>query len=187
MNKKRLTSLICKNKDVFSHSLTVGSLACNFGKHLNMPERDCKYLLTAGLLHDIGKLFIPEKILCKSEKLTIEEYKKVKTHAQIGANYLEANNLNEFSNIAKYHHERWDGAGYFHLKKEELSKDICIITLADSVAAMGENRTYKQAFSINDIFNELDNNSSKQFNPELCLQFQFFLYKFLNDKKVRIA
>jgi len=130
-------------------------------------------LRIAALLHDIGKIGIPEEILNKKSILNDDERKFIFKHPLIGANIL--NPIGEFKDIivgVKYHHERYDGKGYpSHLKGEEIPLIAAIIAVADSYDAMTSDRPYKKALSKEDALKEIKRNSGKQFNPRVVEAF----------------
>ncbi|MDY0304313.1 MAG: HD domain-containing phosphohydrolase, partial [Sphaerochaeta sp.] len=126
--------------------------------------------LTGGaLLHDIGKIGIPEEILNKTTELTDEEYEVVKTHPAIGvriASHLSL--LDPFLPIITSHHERLDGTGYPHgLSAAQIPLDVRIISLADAFEAMTSQRPYRDALPLEFALEELKVNSGTQFDPRL--------------------
>jgi len=126
-------------------------------------------LRVAALLHDIGKIGIPEEILNKKGILTGKEREFIFKHPLIGANILSP--IGEFKEIIigiKHHHERYDGKGYpSGLKREETPLIAAIIAVADSYDAMTTDRPYKKALSKDDALKEIKRNSGKQFNPRV--------------------
>ncbi len=121
------------------------------------------------LLHDIGKIGIPDAILNKPEKLTDEEYEKMKTHVTLGEKILEHFTIVDNVSVgALYHHERYDGSGYCAGKKgEEIPLDARIIGIADAFDAMTANRVYRKQLDFDFVINELKRNSGTQFDPNL--------------------
>ena len=138
--------------------------------HMNFTEEELDNIYYIGLLHDVGKMSIPDAILNKPAKLTPEERKIIETHTTQGAEMLK-----EFSAIpdiisgALYHHERYDGTGYPQgLKCDDIPLIARIICVADSYDAMSSFRCYRDALSKEEIMNELDVCAGKQFDPEIA-------------------
>ena len=134
----------------------------------------------ASILHDIGKLLIPKDILCKPDKLTKNEFNIVKTHAKLGGDILKKANLtfkSHFdkdsylkvaSDIAMYHHEKWDGTGYPDgLKEVAIPKCARIVALADVYDALRSKRVYKEGFSHEKSVEIIRDEKAKSFDPEL--------------------
>lgn len=129
----------------YVHSMSV-SLICNiFGKWLDLNDEDIKVLTIAGLLHDIGKLLIPDSILKKPSKLTDSEYNIIKTHTLQGYNILKNKNIdNRIKNAALLHHERFDGSGYpLGYSGDKLDLFTKIVSIADVYDAMTAARVYR--------------------------------------------
>lgn len=168
-----------KNKREEQHSVRVSELCEKIGASLGLPERKIHELKTAGLLHDIGKIAIEENILNKVGKLTIDEYKEIKRHSEIGYRILST--VNELSEIAEYvllHHEMWDGNGYPKgLKGEEIPIESRIIAIADAYDAMTSERSYRKALSSKFARDELQRNAGTQFDSELV---NVFIEKVIN-------
>ncbi|ANQ53972.1 phosphohydrolase [Thermosipho sp. 1063] len=125
----------------------------------------------ASMLHDIGKIAIPDKILNKPNKLSDEEWKIMKTHTEIGYKILNSveNSLFKIAaNIALYHHENWDGSGYPKgLKNSEIPIESQIVSIADVYDALSNDRIYRKAWPKEKVFKYIKENSGKKFNPKL--------------------
>lgn len=122
----------------------------------------------AAILHDIGKLGIPESILNKTDSLTEKEYTQIKMHPVIGKNILDSvSYFQTFSNWVQYHHERPDGKGYYHLTKEQIPIPAQIISLADTYSAMTMNRSYRKAMSYEEATKRLNQCKNTQLNGKL--------------------
>ena len=129
----------------YVHSMNV-SLICNvFGKWLGMSKEDIDILTLGGLLHDIGKLKIPDNIIRKPEKLSPAEYNIIKTHSLQGYNILKDKNIDEnIKQIALMHHERCDGSGYpLGLSDDKINMYAKIVAIADVYDAMTAARVYR--------------------------------------------
>jgi len=168
------TAIEAKDKYTSGHTERVVEYSLIIAKVLSKTDSRIssefiENLRVAALLHDIGKIGIPEEILNKKGILTGEEKEFIFEHPLIGANIL--NPIGEFKEIivgVKYHHERWDGKGYpFGLKGEETPLIAAIIAVADSYDAMTTDRPYKKALSREDALKEIKRNSGKQFNPRV--------------------
>ena len=123
----------------------------------------------AALLHDIGKIGIPDSILNKPGRLTDEEYDIMKSHVVKGGEILKSFTLIEHvEEGALYHHERYDGKGYVHgLKGEEIPLNARIIGIADTFDAMTANRVYRKQLDMDYVIGELKRCSGTQFDPKL--------------------
>lgn len=121
------------------------------------------------LVHDIGKIGIPDAILNKPGRLTDEEYAVMKTHVTRGGEILkDFTMIDNVSVGALYHHERYDGSGYcVGLKGEEIPLDARIIGIADAFDAMTANRVYRKQLDIDFVIGELKRCSGTQFDPKL--------------------
>ena len=144
-------------------------------KASGMPEAECLMLLHASKMHDVGKLAIPDHILLKPDKLTPGEWEVMKTHAIVGAKILAGSSfalLQLAETIAKTHHERWDGSGYpLGLSGESIPFVGRVVAICDVFDALQSKRPYKPAWPLADVVAELQNNSGKQFDPELVETF----------------
>ena len=133
-------------------------------------------VIEAAPLHDIGKIHIPDSILCKNGKLTAEEYDEMKKHPVYGhdllSNFGENTSNHDYLKMARdvclYHHERYDGKGYPNgLKEKEIPLCGRIMAIADVLDALLSKRQYKEAFSFEKTYNILNEESGKQFDPVL--------------------
>ncbi len=168
-----MNTLFEKNPREMLHSKRVSEICEFIAKCLNFGNDDILETKLAGLMHDIGKIGIEEKVLSSTGKLNEEEWKEIKRHSEVGYRILSSSN--EFSEIADHvlaHHERWDGAGYpKRLKGEEISIQARIIAIADSFDAMIGERTYKQALSVEEALEEIRRCAGTQFDPEIAKVF----------------
>ncbi len=157
-------------KDTYTkgHSLRVAIYAREIAKRYGIEEEDLKTLYYATLLHDAGKIGIPDVILTKPGKLTPEEYDVIKTHTTIGCEMLRKfTAIPDISDGAHYHHERYDGKGYPEgLAGEDIPLMARIICVADSYDAMSSTRSYRKPYDNTRIIDELTNNSGTQFDPQ---------------------
>ncbi|AYF84831.1 HD-GYP domain-containing protein [Bacillus thuringiensis] len=137
-------------------------------------QNSLNYLYHSCLLHDIGKMRIPNKILKKPSSLTKEEYDVMKSHPERG---IQVVNLFPFlpvdSSIILSHHEKWDGSGYPNgLKKQEISLSARIVAIADAFDAMTSTRMYRTALTPKEAYNQIIEGTGTQFDPELVTIFQ---------------
>ena len=130
----------------YMHSMNVALICHVIGSWINLSPADINTLVTCGLLHDIGKLKIPVKIITKPGKLTDEEFELVRSHPQLGYDILSAKNLDERIKLtALQHHERINGSGYpNHLTAPEIHPFSAIVAIADVYDAMTSNRVYRK-------------------------------------------
>jgi putative nucleotidyltransferase with HDIG domain len=151
------------------HSEEVAFLAREIGKRMGIREKDYNELFWAGIIHDIGKVGIPNEILNKESKLTYDEYEQIKKHPTMGYDILSRSS--ELKNIAlmvKYHHEWYNGAGYPEgLSKEEIPLGSRVIAVCDAVSSMIKKRVYSKAKSIEEIRHELIMYKELQFDPKV--------------------
>ncbi|MBQ6163477.1 MAG: HD domain-containing protein, partial [Clostridia bacterium] len=158
-------------KDVLTskHSQRVSEYSVLIAKKIGFSEDERENLRKAALLHDIGKIGIPESILNKPERLTDREYAIMKTHVTSGADILKDFTLIEHVvEGAKYHHERFDGNGYPDgLKGKNIPLYGRIIAIADAFDAMTANRVYRKRLDFAEVLRELKNGRGSQFDPEL--------------------
>ncbi len=158
-----------KDKYTNGHSRRVAKYAKAIASELGWPKNRIEKIYYTALLHDIGKIGIPDHILNKSGKLTGEEYAVIKTHTTIGYHILENMEIILYiKDGAYYHHERYDGKGYpVGLKGKAIPLVAHIICVADSFDAMYSKRIYRDQFDIDYIINELRCCSGTQFDPEI--------------------
>ena len=157
--------------------LTVGEMDVHF------DNDRCDLLRCALRLHDFGKLGVPDQILNKEGKLTIEEWIKMKDHVKIGARILEEHDdFKEVAKIILHHHENFDGSGYpFGLKEEEIPLEARIIAVVDSFHAMISDRPYRKGMSYDDAIAELKKHAGRQFDQHVVDAFLRVL-----EKSIRI-
>ena len=152
------------------HSKRVADFSVKIGKKYGLNEEDCERLYYIALLHDIGKIGVPDDILKKPARLTDEEFQTIKQHTVAGGEILK--NFTMLKGVdegAKYHHERYDGSGYcYGLKGEEIPLFARIISVADAYDAMNSSRCYRKALDLNIIMGEIEKGKGRQFDPQLA-------------------
>ncbi|MBU0710211.1 MAG: HD-GYP domain-containing protein [Candidatus Omnitrophica bacterium] len=165
-------------KDHYTHGHTarVTRISLDIAKEISLRNNhrfDDKFLEdlhVASLLHDIGKIGIPESILNKNDKLTPEEICKIKQHPTVGTTIIQPiRELDRAILGVKYHHERFDGGGYPEgLKGEEIPIIAVIISAADAFDAMTSDRPYRKALTTKQAIDEIKQGKGKQFHPEVA-------------------
>ena len=158
-----------RDKQTGRHSLRVAVYSMLIAAELGFDADELENIRQIGLLHDIGKIGVPDSILSKPKKLTEKEYNIMKTHVDIGGEILkDFTHIKNVADGAKYHHERYDGKGYnTGLKGEEIPLTARIIGLADAFDAMTSNRVYRKAISMDHVIDELKKGKGTQFDPSL--------------------
>ena len=182
-------------KDTYTcgHSERVAWLGRELAQLAGLDAHETERLYLAGLLHDFGKIGIPEDVLCKPGKLTDEEYDIIKTHPRIGARMLQdIRQMQDLIPGVLYHHERYDGRGYPDgLEGESIPLFGRLLCLADSFDAMSSTRTYRAAMSREQVLEEIKRCAGTQFDPklaELFITLDFDPYdRMLNSDKQRTS
>lgn len=155
------------------------SLAAQTGK---FTIEELKAFNNACLLHDIGKVNIPDSVLMKPGKLTKEEFEVIKTHPAVGAEAItKVKGLGDSIEIIRSHHERWDGKGY----PEQLEQDSIpflarIISIADAFDAMTSSRSYRDAMSVEEAYKRILEGKGTQFDPDLVEKFETIFPKWVS-------
>ncbi|MEO1816011.1 MAG: HD domain-containing phosphohydrolase [Acetobacterium sp.] len=176
-----MNTLYEKSSREMLHSRRVSEICKTIAVEMELSKDAVNQIGAAGLMHDIGKMGIDEKILNKEGLLNFEEWQEIQRHPEIGYRILSSSN--EFSEMSKYvyeHHERWDGKGYpKKLKQEEISIQARIIGVADAYDAMTCDRTYRKGLSRTEAIRELRKNAGTQFDPEVT---RIFVEKVLGEE-----
>ena len=173
---ERLASAVERRDDeTGEHARRVGENAALLAREIGLPQDEVELIRRAAPLHDVGKVAIPDAILLKPEKLTLDEYELMKSHTQIGARLLgggQAILLNLAEQIALTHHERWDGKGYpMALRKWTIPMPGRIVSVVDTFDAITHDRPYKASISIYEAVEELEALKGMQFDPDVVEAF----------------
>lgn len=159
-------------KDSYSegHSRRVAAYSTMIANRLGLPEDEVRNIHIVALLHDIGKIGVPDSVLKKPGKLTDEEFALMKQHTLVGSDILKDIDMIPGVDIGtKYHHERYDGRGYPEgLKGEEIPYIARIIAVADAFDAMTSNRVYRKHLTYEKVMSELKKGEGTQFDPEIA-------------------
>jgi diguanylate cyclase (GGDEF)-like protein/putative nucleotidyltransferase with HDIG domain len=154
------------------HSETVGRYAEMMARELGLPERQIGRVRLAGMLHDIGKVGVPDSILRKPEKLTDEEFATIRRHPELGAQILEHPGFADVRAWVGAHHERPDGRGYpLGLSGEEIPLEARILAVADAYEAMTSDRAYRASIGQAAARAELERCAPSQFDPQVVQAF----------------
>jgi len=162
---------VVEKRDTYTagHSSRVAKYAEIIAKNMEYSEYECHQLYRAGMLHDIGKVAIPDSIFLKPSKLTQSEYKLIQEHAEISYDMIKNISIfDEIKDLVRDHHEHYDGSGYPRgLLGDDTPMLAQILTLADSFDAMTTDRIYKGRKSVKEALLEIAKLSGKQFNPKI--------------------
>ncbi len=172
-----------RSDSTFAHSVNVSALAGTLGTWLNYSLEERKKLILTGLLHDLGKLFLPVNILEKPSRLSVMEFEVIKKHSQDGYQLLKYSDQvpREVKLGILQHHERLDGSGYpFNLKGNEIHRFAKIIAVADMYDAMTSEKVYRQKRTPLEAFEVINTESSNKLDPGICSIFLTNMPGFFN-------
>ncbi|KAF0245233.1 MAG: hypothetical protein FD180_1780 [Planctomycetota bacterium] len=165
-----VAALEAKDKYTCGHSERVTTYAVELARAMNWNEKDLTTLNLSALLHDVGKIGIPERVLLKPGKLTAEEYEVMKQHPVIGAEIIKhLKNAAAIIGGIRHHHERWDGMGYPDgLRAEQIPAMARVIQMADSYDAMTSHRPYRRGMTHEEVMFEVERCKGAQFDPKVA-------------------
>ena len=152
------------------HTQRVGEQAALLARGIGLSKDQVELIRRAAPLHDVGKIGIPDGILLKPSKLTDDEYRRIKEHTDIGKIILSGSRfpiLQMAERIALYHHERWDGAGYYRLRGNDIPVEARIVSIVDVFDVITHARPYKLAQSVEVALDVIFEEREKQFDPQL--------------------
>lgn len=159
------------------HSLKVGDLVKRFTKSLNIYDND---LFIGALLHDIGKLYIPDSILTKPSSLTEEEFNIIKLHPEYGIKFIKGTSYEHnktINNCIKYHHLKYNGNGSYpqcDLKYDNIPLEARIVSICDAFDAMTSDRGYNKVISKEDALKQLVLGKNTKYDPDIVDKFVAF-------------
>jgi putative nucleotidyltransferase with HDIG domain len=179
-----VSTVEAKDPYTYGHSRKVNTYAVALAEAVGLSPEEVSRVSTAALLHDIGKIGVPDKVLNKKGKLTKEDWEAIKSHPRLGATIVgNVPNLAPCVSTILHHHERWDGTGYPEgLKGEQISVEARILAIADSYEAMSAARPYRPALCSEKVLTELRRGAGSQFDPELVQVFIGIVEAGLPDK-----
>src|SRR5215210_1027691 len=162
-------ALEAKDPYIKEHLMAVSSLALRIGSEISLPKEQMEALSSGALLHDVGKIGIPDRILQKSGRLTEDEYAEIKRHPLLGVSILTpVRELAPALAVVKHHHERFDGKGYPDgLRGEEIPLIARIVSVADAFDSMIRARPYGYGLARKVALGEIEENSGTQFDPRI--------------------
>ena len=168
-----VSAIDAKDPYTCGHSQRVSWLAGELAVHHGLEDSQVRRFKLAGLVHDVGKIGVPESVLRKAGRLTDQEFDWIKRHPEIGARILrDIPQMDDILPAVLYHHERWDGRGYpTGLAGEEIPLIGRYVAIADAFDAMSSNRTYRSARSRDFVRDEIRRCSGTQFDPNLVEAF----------------
>lgn len=169
-----LTSAIdAKDTYTHGHSERVAQMTRMLSEAVGLDAHTIDRAYLAGVVHDVGKIGVPEAVLCKPGKLTQEEFDQIKRHPGIGVRILQdIQQMQDLIPGVMYHHERWDGKGYPHqLRGNQIPMFGRLIGLADAFDAMSSDRTYRRALNLSQVLDEVRSCAGTQFDPALAQVF----------------
>lgn len=167
------------------HSKRVAMYAAEIAKRMRLSEDEVQNIYYAGLLHDSGKISIPDAVLNKPGKLSDEERALIQNHTVAGGKMLkELSSIRGIRETALYHHERYDGTGYPEgLKGESIPLYARIVGVADSYDAMSSNRVYRRHLNKDEIIEEIQQGAGTQFDPDIVK----YMVDMINDGYVNVV
>jgi len=162
-------ALEAKDPDIERHLRAVSRLALLIGRRMLLPQEQLQALIFGGLLHDVGKIGVPDTVLHKPGRLTAEEYEMIKRHPVLGAEILSpVRELAPVLPAINHHHERFDGKGYPDgLSGESIPLLARVVAVADAFDSMIRDRPYGYGISQEAALKEIEDNSGTQFDPRV--------------------
>ncbi|MEH6904436.1 HD-GYP domain-containing protein, partial [Neobacillus drentensis] len=170
-----IATLELKDPYTRGHSERVASYALFLAKEIDkFSKEEQKSFYYACLLHDIGKVHIPDQILMKPERLNVEEFEIIKSHPSVGAEAVKnVEGIKDCICVIRSHHERWDGKGYpDQLKEEEIPLLARVTSIADAFDAMTSSRSYRAAMPVEEAYQRIIDGKGSQFDPMLVEEFK---------------
>jgi len=180
-------ALDAKDRYTQGHSERVAWLGAQLAEAIGLSDEQVERIRIAGLVHDVGKIGVPEVVLCKTGRLTDDEFEQIKKHPRIGYNILkDIPGMQDVLDGVLYHHEKWDGRGYpTKLAGENIPIYGRILAVADTFDAMSSTRSYRQAMPREKVLQEIRDCAGTQFDPALTgpfVQLDFTEYDAMVDR-----
>lgn len=176
-----------RDNETGMHVIRMSKACALLAKQMGFSDEECDMILQASPMHDIGKIAIPDEVLLKPGRLSDHEWIKMQTHSEVGAEILgsyDSELMAVAAQIAKTHHERWDGSGYPQgLKGEEIPVYTRIVTVCDVFDALTSKRPYKPAWSAEKAMDYLWANAGNHFDPKVVHHFAAVLEQVLALKQ----
>jgi putative nucleotidyltransferase with HDIG domain len=162
-----------KDPHSYDHSRKVSRCAVALAEGLGLAKEEIAILRAAAMLHDIGKIGIPDEVLKKTSALDAEEWSTIRIHPRVGATIIShVSSLSRCVPAVLYHHENYDGSGYPEgLKGTAIPLYARLLAIADAFAAMTSSRPYRHALPYDRVIEELKRGAEKQFDPQLVQVF----------------
>jgi diguanylate cyclase (GGDEF)-like protein len=150
-----------------THCQRVGRFAELTARELGLPPEAVERIRLAGILHDVGRVALPDSVVAKQGPLTDEEWAWVRAHPAVGARMVETTEYDDIRSWILFHHERPDGHGYPEGRREDVPLEAAIIAVADAYEAMTSDRPYRAALSPEEASDELRREAGRQFHPDV--------------------
>lgn len=162
-----LAAVEMKDRYSYGHSLREAGYAVTLAEEMGLSRQRVEDIRRGALLHDIGNLFIGERILHKPDELTEDEFEAVKQHAAFGAAVVsKVKGLEDVAKIVRHHHERFDGSGYPDgLADDRIPLGARVVAVVDAFGAMTEERPYRKMLTLEEALAELERGAGGQFDP----------------------
>lgn len=185
-----LVSMQAKDDYTYRHNIAVGAISSMLGKWIGLPENEIAVLTVGAILHDVGKMRVPEDILNKTDKLTDEEFEIMKKHTIFGYEMIKSNVgiSHRSALIALQHHEREDGSGYpLQIKSSQIDYLSKIVAISDVFHALTSNRVYRNASPFYEILRQMYTGSLGNFDNGILLTFTRRLMNALVGSEVELT
>jgi len=177
------SAIDAKDRYTHGHSTRVAAISRMIAAEAGFSEKECDQLYFTALLHDVGKIGVPDEIINKEGKLTDEEFDRIKRHPILGYQILSSIKQSPYLSVgAHYHHERYDGRGYPDgLSGENIPATARIIAVADAFDAMSSSRSYRSSLTLDKTREEVEQGMGTQFDPEYARILLHLLDKHMLD------
>jgi HD-GYP domain-containing protein (c-di-GMP phosphodiesterase class II) len=155
-----------------AHSQRVATLATAFAEALGMPADECGRIHSAALVHDVGKIGVPRRLLTRPGGLSEQEWDEVRAHPGLGSRMLASAGMADLAAVVRSHHERWDGTGYPDgLAGPDIPADARLIAVCDAFETLLSPRPYREAHDVEGALAEIEMQAGRQFDPVMAERF----------------